>query len=305
MTEQEAVLTIAFMAALADGGRDEAERAALQRVSSGFAGSGIDAEAIFEAVLLRKRSLPEAAAALTSPEARRLAYETAVAVCDADGTSSALEQQFLAALRSELRLPEADTKRVFDQAEAIAAAPVAAAGSAAGKIDEAELDKTILNYAILNGALELMPASLATMGIVALQMKMVYRVGKQYGYELDQGHVKDFLSVAGVGLTSQYLEGFARKLIGGVLGTLGGGMIGGLGRQATSSAMSFAVTYALGQAAKQYYAGGRTLAAVDLKGLYAKFLEQGKALRERYAGDIQQKAGSIDASRLVSLIKES
>ncbi|MCK7498350.1 MAG: hypothetical protein MZW92_52755 [Comamonadaceae bacterium] len=54
----------------------------------------------------------------------------------------------------------------------------------------------ILNYAILNGALELLPDSLASMAIIPLQMKMVYRIGKSYGYELDRGHVKDFLATA-------------------------------------------------------------------------------------------------------------
>ena len=58
----------------------------------------------------------------------------------------------------------------------------------------------ILNYAILNGALELLPESLATMAIIPLQMKMVYRIGKTYGFELDRGHIKDFLATAGVGI---------------------------------------------------------------------------------------------------------
>ncbi len=35
-----------------------------------------------------------------------------------------------------------------------------------------------------------------------------------HGYELDRGDVKDFLTTAGVGLTSQYLEQAGRKLLG-------------------------------------------------------------------------------------------
>ena len=49
-----------------------------------------------------------------------------------------------------------------------------------------EQDSVILNYAILNGALELLPDTLASMAIIPLQMKMVYRIGKSYGYELDR-----------------------------------------------------------------------------------------------------------------------
>lgn len=46
-------------------------------------------------------------------------------------------------------------------------------------------------------------------------MQLVYRIGKAQGYELDSGHVKDFLATAGVSLTSQYLEQAGHKLLGG------------------------------------------------------------------------------------------
>jgi len=105
----------------------------------------------------------------------------------------------------------------------------------------------VLNYSILNGALELLPDSLATMAIVPLQMKMVYRIGKRYGYELDRRHITELLGAAGVGLTSQVVEGFARKLFGGLLGKVAGGLGRRAGDQLAGSAMSFASTYALVQ----------------------------------------------------------
>jgi len=40
---------------------------------------------------------------------------------------------------------------------------------------------------------------------IPLQMKMVYRIGKSYGFDLDRGHIKDFLATAGVGMASQYV----------------------------------------------------------------------------------------------------
>jgi hypothetical protein len=55
-------------------------------------------------------------------------------------------------------------------------------------------------------------------------MRLVYRIGQAYGYELDSGHVKDFLATVGVGLTSQYLEQAGRKLLGGLLGRVAGGL---------------------------------------------------------------------------------
>ena len=47
-------------------------------------------------------------------------------------------------------------------------------------------------------------------------VRMVYRISSRYGYELDRGHIKDFLATVGIGLTSQVFEGYARRLIGGV-----------------------------------------------------------------------------------------
>ena len=104
----------------------------------------------------------------------------------------------------------------------------------------------ILNAAIMNGALEIMPHTLATMAIVPLQMRLVYKVGHAYGFELDRGHIKDFLATVGVGLTSQVFEGFTRQLVSGLSRRLVGGLVGGLLGEATGSAVAFASTYAFG-----------------------------------------------------------
>ena len=168
----------------------------------------------------------------------------------------------------------ADTER-FEQEEAalveassatlavVAPMPSAAAApstppGAAGPSD-AELDKLILNASLLNGALELLPQSWASMAIIPLQVRLVYNIGQAHGVALDQGHIREFIAAAGVGMTSQYIEQFGRKLLGGLLGKVAGRMVGGVGRAATGMAFSFATTYALGQLAKRYYAGGRVM----------------------------------------------
>jgi uncharacterized protein (DUF697 family) len=170
-------------------------------------------------------------------------------------------------------------------------------------LSEAELDGMIRSSAILNGALELLPDSLATMAIIPLQMKLVYRIGKSYGFELDQGHVRDFLATAGVGLTSQYLEQAATRLVGGLLRKVGGRMLGGLGRQATSSAMSFATTWALGQVARRYYAGGRTLDAAQLKEAFAGLLGEARQLQAQYLPQIQDRARTLDVQQVLNSIR--
>lgn len=311
MTDQEqaAILSICLMAAFADGAKDERERAQLKSIADTLsAGSNVNLAALYQDVLLKRRSLADTAQALRSAELRQLAYEMAVCVCDADGAHNAPEQAFLNELRRALGMDAGTAQAYETAADEIASAPLdtAAAGPvvAAQPADAAALDKTILNYSILNGALELLPQSLATLAIIPLQMKMVYRIGKAHGYELDRGHIKDLLATLGVGLTSQYVEEIGRKLIGGLLRKVGGGLVGALGRQATGSAIAFATTYALGQVAKRYYAGGRSLSMDDLKTAFQSLLGEAQSLRGRYAGEIEQKAKTIDVNQILAMVKQ-
>ena len=144
------------------------------------------------------------------------------------------------------------------------------------------------------------------MAIVPLQLRLVYGIGQAYGYRLDQAHLREFLAVAGVGMSSQVLEGHVRKLFGAFAKrSLGGGSKGVAGTAAgaaMSFAMSFATTYALGQAAKRYYGGGRTLALADVRELFQSQLEGGRALG-RYQGEVQQKAGTADVQSLLRLVR--
>lgn len=305
--EQESILTVALMAAFVDGVKNDDERAEIKRIAESLPQASIHPATLYQRVLLKQVTLAEAAAPLQSPELRQLAYEMAVCVCDTDGAQTDAEQTFLSDLRRELKI-EAGQAAAFERtADALAVEPLADVSlppviAEASAVD-AQVDKIVLNYAILNGALELLPESLATMAIVPLQMKMIYRVGKSYGHELGRGHIKELLATAGLGMTSQVLEGYARKLLGGLLGKVGGGLAKGAGKQVASSAMSFATTWALGKLAKQYYAGGRKLSAIELRSTFSSLTEQARSLHSRYAGDIQQKAGSVNMSQLLLLIR--
>jgi uncharacterized protein (DUF697 family)/tellurite resistance protein len=298
--ERQSILTIAIMAALADGKKDDAERRAIEQF--GAQGGG-DYSAVLMDVMQNKVSAADAAKAITSPEGKKLAYEIATVVCNADGASNEAEAKFLDALRAALQLGAGDAGMRKD-AEALANLPVSAGAVASGPSD-AEMDKMILNYAILNGALELMPETLSTMAIIPLQMKMVYKIGKAHGFDLGREHIRDFIATLGVGLTGQYLEGFARKLFGGIIGAIGGGMLGGVGKQAVSTGMSFVTTYALGQAAKRYYAGGRNFEAVKLKELYQSLLSDAKNLSAKYGEEIKQKATSLKSGDVMKIVKDA
>ncbi len=306
--EQKAVLTLCLMAAFADGAKDERERDEIKRIAETLGGEGsVNLTALYQDVLFKRVSLPQVATQMTTPELRQFAFEMAVTVCDADGVRNPVEADFLEQLRAALGI-EAGAARAFqDQADALASEPpqpAAGAAAFASSMSPAELDKMILNYSILNGALELLPQSLASMAIIPLQVKMVYRVGKSHGFELDQGHIKDFIATLGVGLTSQYVEQFGRKLIGGLLGKVAGGLGRGLGSAATGSAFSFASTYALGQVARTYYAGGRSLDTQRLKETFSAMLGEAKGLQTRYAGEIEQKARTLDPKQILQMVRE-
>jgi uncharacterized protein (DUF697 family)/tellurite resistance protein len=301
--EKKAVIAVCILAAFADGSQSEAERAAVSRIADGFHVDNLDLAASYQDALAQKAAIGEVAARLQSQEARALAYEMAVCVCNADGAISESEHQFLGSLRSALGLSPDSTHPIEAQATLVSSAPVAVPPrlvEATGK--DAELDHQILNYAILTGALELLPHSLATMAIIPLQMKMVYGIGQKYGFDLGRGHIKDFLATVGIGLTSQVVEGFARRVVGSLSRQIGGGLFGGLAGQATGSAVAFASTYALGQVAKRYYASGRTLDAAQLKEVFTSLLSEGTALQSRYSSEIAQRSRQISPSELLPLV---
>jgi uncharacterized protein (DUF697 family)/tellurite resistance protein len=322
LDQQKSILTIALLAAFADGNKDDAEREEIRRIAQSLAGDAgmADLPRIYQDVLLRRTSVQAAVQALSDPMHRQLAYEMAVCVCDVDGRQTAAEREFLNGLKTALQLGAPQTDAFDREADAIVdvaekavplsvpvsapiAIPVAAAAAAPSSALDAELDKSILNYALLNGALELLPQSWASMAIIPMQVKMVYGIGKAHGVELDQGHIKEFIAAAGVGMTSQYLEQFGRKLLGGLLGKAAGRTIGGLGSAATGMAFSFATTYALGQVAKRYYAGGRVMSTAMLRDTFQNLLGPAKQMQSQYLPQIQQKAATLDAGKIMAMVR--
>ena len=343
-TEQiRATLTLCLLAAYADRQKHEREGEEIRRIAEGLAASEeINLPALYQDVLMKRTSVQDVAARLQDDDARRLAYEMAVCVCEADGSISEAERAFLTEAHQALQLDAAAAEATVQQAEALAQAPLAeplqetplfgnsraqGAPHEAGSPQTASLpepdtlanqnvpsgrptpdaqaiDQQILRAAITNGAIELLPESLSTLAIIPLQMRLVYQIGQQYGYPLDKGHIRDFLATLGVGVTSQYLEQAGRKLLGSLLGKkLGKGMLGGLGRQAVSSGMSFASTYALGHVAREYYAGGRTLSTQMLKDAYQRMLGDGRALQSQYLPRIEAESRQLDAAKVMALVR--
>ena len=312
--QQEALLSIALFAAFADGNKADTEREEIRRIAESLSteANAPNLTRLYQDVLLKRTKLDAAVQKLSDSSHRQLAYEMAVCVCDADGHQTDAERSFLTDLRQQLALDPAQTRAFEAQAAALAevdlldtALPVPSPAMAAlpPTANEAELDRSILNHALVNGALELLPQSWASMAIIPLQVKMVYGIGKAHGVTLDQGHIKEFIAAAGVGLTSQYLEQFGRKLLGGLLGKLAGKTIGSVGSAGTGMAFSFATTYALGQLAKRYYAGGRVMNTALLRETYQGLLAPAKKMQTDYLPQIQQKAATLDAGQVMAMVR--
>ncbi len=331
--ELEAMGAICVLAALADGDKSGVERERIRAVLEGLGGEASKPLATAcRRVLLQQTTLEDEVQALEGEPMRRLAFEMAVAVCDADGAHDAAEAAFLERLRVLVGMPQADAALVVREADALAstslappplptlvAAGAAGAGAAVAgaaiagappplpvpgtSARDAEIDSTVLKYAILAGGLELLPQTMATMAIVPLQMKMVHGVGKSCGVSLDRGSIKEMLGVVGVGAASQVVESFARELVGGLAKKFLGKKAAKVAGVATGAAMTFATTWALGMVAKQYYAGGRRLSSIDLRSLFSRELERAKSLYPAHQGAIERSARETDLSSLLSVVR--
>jgi uncharacterized protein (DUF697 family)/tellurite resistance protein len=307
LSKEEGLFALCLLAAFADGGASDNERAELKRIGESLLPPELHPAALYQKVLLRQLDVATAAAALDSPEWKQLAYEMAVCVCEADHATSEVEKTFLRDLAASLGLAAPATAALVTEADAVADAepgaiepyllpslpPPLPAAPGAGL--QAEIDSLVLRYSILNGALELLPETLATMAILPLQMKLVHSVGTLHGVSLDRKHIGEFLAAAGIGATSQVVEGFARKLVGGLAK-------GGV-NQLTSSAFSFASTYAIGQLAHRYYANGRSWGGTDAKSTFATLKDNAQQLHARYLPQIQQQAGTLDVKSVLAMVR--
>lgn len=302
MTDQDrdAIVAVAIQAALADGQASDAERRTLAAVAAGL---GVkDVEGLVARAAGGHLDPAEAAGRLGSEEARRAAHETAVAVCLADGPAGPGEQRFLEALRQALRLDPEAARQVDARADAIAAAAGATVGAAApagAPPSPGDQGAFIERQAMIAAALELLPERLSTMAVLPLQAHMVYKIGQASGHALDARQVAELGAAVGLGAAGQAVE----RAVSGLLGRLGrgllGGLVGGAAGLASSAAVTFVSTWALGHVAQRYYAGGRTLSRDDLRGLFAQLQAEGRSLWPRVEGEVQRQARTLDVRQLL------
>ena len=139
--QQKSILAIALFAAFADGAKHDREREEIRRIAESLGGEAgaPDLTHLYQDVLLKRISLDAAAAMLSDPGERQLAYEMAVCVCDADGRQSEAEQRFLNELKALLKLDAGKADAFEREADVIVqlsetAAPAAVAGTATAAV---------------------------------------------------------------------------------------------------------------------------------------------------------------------------
>jgi len=300
-SDAEPIIIIALMAALADGTTSATEEAELQATITRLGITSM--EGVARQIAGGQLKVAEVARRLSDDSARRAAWETALAVCHADGSANEDESSFLRELRSALGIPEAEAAGVAGRAAGMSSIPVVAAERGPGS--QPALDQYILEQAMLTGALELLPDGLANIVILPVQLRLVYQIGQQHGQKFDANQAKDLMATLGLGAAAQVMEGIVRKVLGGVTKGLLGGLLGGATGFAAGAAVTFGATYALGHAADQYYAQGRRLSQSDLRALFLRFQEEGKALFPKVQEQVQTQARSLNLQKLLASLGNS
>jgi uncharacterized protein (DUF697 family)/tellurite resistance protein len=299
----DALLAVCLLAAMCDGEKSDVERTEIRRIAEEL-GSG-DSAALTRRILMGRLALTDVVPQITDSAHRLLAYEMAMGVCESDGPLSDRERTFLDGLRAALNISASGSSEAAKEVDSVMLAPALLQAPAPTTPAAPDNSRMILNYAILNGALELLPETLATMAILPMQMKMVYRIGKSHGVEMDRTRIAEFLAVAGIGLGSQMVEGFARKFLGGLGKKLGGKLVGKATNQLAGSALSFATTYALGHLAEKYHGGGRKLDSNSARALFESLKSQASELHTRHLPEIQAKARTITPSSILQMVSGS
>jgi uncharacterized protein (DUF697 family)/tellurite resistance protein len=294
-TDHAPLIAIAMLAARADGSTGGAEQNAVDAVVARIGNP--DVTRLAEQVAAGQLRVADLASRLSDDEARRVAYEGALAICNADGVSNPAELAFLEELRAALGLSTAQVAEAGRTAGALAGAPVTEVHT--GAPPGGALDEFILQQAMLTGALEILPDRLATIAILPLQLRLVFQIGQRHGQKLDLNQVKDLAATLGLGAAAQGMESVVLKLAGGIAGGLLGGLVGGAARVATGAVITFAATYALGHVADQYYRQGRRLSANDLRALFDQFQQDAKTIYPKVEQQIREQSRTLNLRSLL------
>jgi tellurite resistance protein len=174
--EKKEIAASLIAAACADGHLGPDERQRIARFMDDLGGGEV-----FRAALANPVTPEQLGQRLTSPDAKRTAYQLAVLVCQADAVLNSQETEYLGKLRGALGLSEAAARGLEAEADHWRDPGLPPTSTPSEVTD---LDRRILQFAMLAGAAELLPQTMASMAVLPLQLRLVYEVGRQNGVTL-------------------------------------------------------------------------------------------------------------------------
>jgi uncharacterized protein (DUF697 family) len=138
-------------------------------------------------------------------------------------------------------------------------------------------DPLIVGHAMAAAGSDLVPAA-GAVAVSAVQARLLQRIGQIYGVPWDRRTLGEFAAALGSGVVARTLVGFGIRQIAKLIPVYGQTVAA-----ATSAAMSFAVTYALGKAAVYFLTQRqRGLRGDETAAVYQDALRQAmKLARER------------------------
>jgi uncharacterized protein (DUF697 family) len=118
------------------------------------------------------------------------------------------------------------------------------------------------------GAVAFQPIPFLDMALISpIQIAMVQGIGRIYGHRLDQKAIIEMLSTFGASLLAQNAIMAAAKFV-----PFAGGLVG--------ISMAYALTYAVGEVADQYFRQGRGMTDTELRSMFDRVYKQKRAEKQ-------------------------
>lgn len=121
------------------------------------------------------------------------------------------------------------------------------------------------------GAIAIQPIPFLDIALISpIQIAMVQAIGKVHGYKLDQKSVVEMLTSFGASIAAQAVIATAVKFIP-------------FAGWAISMAMTYALTYAIGEVSDHYFRNGRGVPPEELQSMFKRVYQEKKAEKQAAA----------------------
>jgi uncharacterized protein (DUF697 family)/uncharacterized tellurite resistance protein B-like protein len=261
-----ASLRVLVCVAKADGDISPEERLS---IGNALMGLELPANVTPKSLFDEKSDLDAQLHLLTTPESRASVYHSALGMVHTDGNCTPAEQKVLEHIRTTLEISDENSslaRGIFDGAkDTVLPSNIEETRDSARRATEVKSD--ITKYSVLSGVLGAFPVpglAIATdLAVVGVQVKLVRDIGQRWGHKIDKQAATSLLGGLGLGTGARIAVSNLAKLV-----PVWGSAVGATG--------SFASTWALGQIADKYFAGGMKTDTATMKSDFKFAQEEGR-----------------------------